>query len=427
MKISLLLSFLFAAISVSAQVNPQCPTISIDGPAGIPAPGEPYIYTVNVKPTESKLTYKWTLSHGTITAGQGTPSIQLRIGSDETIPTVTVEVGGLPQECPSRASEITIVDPAPQAQMIAKFTGQVETINKESLRKVAAEAGNNPNSQLYIIIGSHPLCFRSVSYKIASELNLEDYRVTFIDWPSKTPFMEVWLVPPGATPPTCKDCEAPYLGPLAKGCSGIPTESRESVEKEFSCPSVEIVGPERISMPGTLLTFHSKVYGPHLNKTVRYKWSVSAGAIVKGQGTSKITVRAPNGDVAVVRAFLQISGFPLGCKNSVTEVAGIANQPLVDPYGRYGDISLETEKEKLRNAFTVLAKYPTFKLLLVKRSPKNTSKNGKRIDEIRSFVADELKISPSRFQLATIAGDEIETVIWFVKPGTNVAALIGGK
>src|SRR6478672_1633785 len=110
MKIaSVVLSFLFAALTVSAQVNPQCPNISVTGPAGLIQPGELIPFTVTVKPTESTLTYKWTVSRGIVAEGQGTPTIKVRVAPRDFDVTATVEVDGLPQECVKRASE-TVTD-----------------------------------------------------------------------------------------------------------------------------------------------------------------------------------------------------------------------------------------------------------------------------------------------------------------------------
>lgn len=84
MKISLLLlSFLFAALCVSAQVNPQCPRISVTGPAGITVPGDKMMFAAKSDrgfPSTSR--FDWTVSAGSIESGQGTGTITVRIPSD---------------------------------------------------------------------------------------------------------------------------------------------------------------------------------------------------------------------------------------------------------------------------------------------------------------------------------------------------------
>src|SRR5207253_7135758 len=52
----------------------------------------------DVDPNAS-VTYNWTLSSGTITSGQGTPTIIVdTTGLDDNV-TATIEIGGLPSEC----------------------------------------------------------------------------------------------------------------------------------------------------------------------------------------------------------------------------------------------------------------------------------------------------------------------------------------
>src|SRR4051794_32096220 len=136
MKISLLLSFLFAAITVSAQVNPQCPVISVDGPAGIVEYGEPIPFTATVKPPESKLTFKWTVTPGAIVEGQGTPTIKVSVGPDDGHVTATVEIGGLPQECANVASETVsdLTGDLPIATELDVFSSPLASISDKRFR-----------------------------------------------------------------------------------------------------------------------------------------------------------------------------------------------------------------------------------------------------------------------------------------------------
>jgi hypothetical protein len=432
---SFVLSFLFAALTVSAQVNPQCPNISVTGPAGLIQPGELIPFTVTVKPTESTLTYKWTVDGGTITKGKDTATINVSVRPDASALTVSVEIGGLPDECPRTASE-TISDlngSSPKAKKLDTFSLPLSSISDKRLQDVADAINDSLTSQSFIFIPA--------SRKIRDELiarfykfvrhGLDPPRVTLVETSADNKIIEVWLVPPGASEPTCEKCNP---SATTKNITNVPSEPESSVKSSPAikpppkCPKITITAPSRIAMPGDVIVFRSSL-SRSVPASTKYLWSVNYGKIVSGQGTRSMKVRIPIGDSSAVRASLTVSGLPKVCENfnSASTLAGIAPQPLVDPYARYGDISFETEKEKLRNAFTVLAKYPKFKLLLVRRSSKNSSKNRKRIGEIRSFIADELKVSPSRFQLATIAGDNVETVIWFVKPGTNVVGLIGTK
>ena len=151
---SLLLSFLFAAFGVSAQVNPQCSIVSVNGPFGIPQRGEPIPFTTTVKPIESKLTFKWTVSSGTIAEGQGTSTIKVYVGPNDANLTVKVEVGGLPQECVNVASETVsdLVGNLPIAKKIETFSLPLSSVSDKRFQDIADTVDHDPTSQLFIFI-----------------------------------------------------------------------------------------------------------------------------------------------------------------------------------------------------------------------------------------------------------------------------------
>src|SRR5436189_216350 len=45
----------------------SCPTLSVDGPSGLTAPGQPMTFTASV--SGGDVTYNWTVSAGTISSG----------------------------------------------------------------------------------------------------------------------------------------------------------------------------------------------------------------------------------------------------------------------------------------------------------------------------------------------------------------------
>jgi hypothetical protein len=54
------------------------------------------------------------------------------------------------------------------------------------------------------------------------------------------------------------------------------------------------------------------------NFDLKYRWSISYGTIVSGQGTEKIEVRQPNESVT---ATVEIDGLPAGCPNTASETS----------------------------------------------------------------------------------------------------------
>jgi hypothetical protein len=85
----------------------KCPTITVS----CPTTEKPYTFTAALFDADSgaaipghNLEYRWTVSGGKITSGQGTGSIMVDASSDMRGLTATVEVRGLAAECKTKAS-----------------------------------------------------------------------------------------------------------------------------------------------------------------------------------------------------------------------------------------------------------------------------------------------------------------------------------
>jgi len=74
-----------------------CPTITLDGPTKPVPAGRPVVFKAKVAPP-GPYGYDWSLSRGTITSGQYTPTISVKAPPASTV-TSTVEVIGLPKAC----------------------------------------------------------------------------------------------------------------------------------------------------------------------------------------------------------------------------------------------------------------------------------------------------------------------------------------
>ena len=86
-----------------------CSPLHIIGKPKVPQPGEVVTYSVNTElASRANLSFEWAIVSGEIIAGQGTPTIKVRISDNFPIRSVvvTVSVKGLPAgNCPVTASE----------------------------------------------------------------------------------------------------------------------------------------------------------------------------------------------------------------------------------------------------------------------------------------------------------------------------------
>ena len=84
-----------------------------------------------------------------------------------------------------------------------------------------------------------------------------------------------------------------------------------------SCPSLSVLSSSKPANPGDTFIFAALVCGA-IDKVISYKWSVSNGIIVNGQGTSHLIVKtnadAPDGNIT---ATVEIGGTDVAC-NCIT-------------------------------------------------------------------------------------------------------------
>jgi hypothetical protein len=198
----------------------DCPTVNVSCPDVTPV-GAPIIFTAivsNFSP-DSKLTYKWTVSAGTIVSGQGTKSIAV----DPVVPkgftlTATVEVTGLPESCPKSVSCSIIDEPGIFSRKVDEFGNIRFNDEKARLDNFAIELQNDPTSQGYLICyggrrgrasEARSRCWRAKSYLINAR-GTEESRVVVLDGGYKEePAVELYIAPSGATPPV----PSPTVGP----------------------------------------------------------------------------------------------------------------------------------------------------------------------------------------------------------------------
>jgi len=105
MKHIIILMIIFFIGTAAFAQEPACPTVSVSAPnEAIPA-GQDVSYTANVSGGSGDFTYNWSVSAGSITSGQGTPSITVDSkGMANSSITATLEVGGMSRSCSNTSS-----------------------------------------------------------------------------------------------------------------------------------------------------------------------------------------------------------------------------------------------------------------------------------------------------------------------------------
>ena len=119
------------------------------------------------------------------------------------------------------------------------------------------------------------------------------------------------------------------------------------------CPTVSVSCPSDVDQ-GSPITFSSSTAD-----NVTYNWSVSAGTISSGQGTSSIIVNTDGLGGQTVTATVELGGLDPSCSRTASCTTGIrAPVPPAVKFDEYGDIRFNDEKARLDNYAIQLQNQP---------------------------------------------------------------------
>jgi hypothetical protein len=126
------------------------------------------------------------------------------------------------------------------------------------------------------------------------------------------------------------------------------------------CPVVSVSCPSDVG-PNEPITFTASVSGGAEGATWTYNWSVSAGTISSGQGTSTITVDTANLAGQSVTATVSIGGADPSCTGTTASCTTNVRPPapMARKFDEYGNIRFNDEKARLDNFAIQLQNEPT--------------------------------------------------------------------
>jgi len=129
--------------------------------------------------------------------------------------------------------------------------------------------------------------------------------------------------------------------------------------RKLVCPTVSVDCPTEVEETGSA-TFNAKFNQgiPVVSET--YNWSVSAGTITSGQGTSSITVSAAGLAGQTITATVEIGGVDPSCPRTASCSTPVKPRPLFPhKFDEYGNIRFNDEKARLDNYAIQLQNEPT--------------------------------------------------------------------
>lgn len=200
---ALLLSSLMLAAGGWTTAPPrQCPALTVSGPDRAQA-GD--VLTYNASPDAGR-PFEWSTSAGTITGGQGSAQIEVI-----DVHTSSVTVTTRNQGCNNAASKTTEISRGQSPLMFEGFGNIAFNDEKARLDNLAIQLQGNPGAQAYLICygaregragEARRRCDRARGYLVNTR-GIDEGRIEAVDGGFKEDLsVELWIVPPGAQPPT---------------------------------------------------------------------------------------------------------------------------------------------------------------------------------------------------------------------------------
>jgi hypothetical protein len=189
-----------------------------------------------------------------------------------------------------------------------------------------------------------------------------------------------------------------------------------------ACPTVSVSCPDTGTI-GQPVTFTANVSGGDSNVTPTFNWTVSAGTISSGQGTSSITVDTTGvAGGTTVTATVDVGGYGRECSTSsscTTSFARIVEARKID---EYGNIRFNDEKARLDNYAIELQNDPTAQGYLICYGGRKgrTGEAQRRCDRAKDYLVNTRGISGDR--IVTVDGgykEELTVELWVVPSGAN--------
>jgi hypothetical protein len=125
------------------------------------------------------------------------------------------------------------------------------------------------------------------------------------------------------------------------------------------CPQVNVTCPSEADPNSSVTVTAAFTQGtPIVSET--YNWTVSAGSITSGQGTSSITVSTAGAAGSTITATVEVGGVDPSCNRTASCSFSVKNPiPPARKFDEYGNIRFNDEKARLDNFAIQLQNEPT--------------------------------------------------------------------
>jgi hypothetical protein len=210
---------------------------------------------------------------------------------------------------------------------------------------------------------------------------------------------------------------------ISQGCD---TRASTTVRvDEFFCPNLNISCPTDILATDKPVTVSLSISGgsPHWNP--KYKWQVSAGKIISGQGTPEISVDMSRTDGESVTATVEVDGMRPECSKSASCTLSVATYippPLSRKFDEYGDVSWMKEQARLAQFGIQLRQELGASAYVIIYGPRRVAQH---LARVRKFLVKKRGINPERITLVNGGYNKKAKVELWVAPTGAAAPKLG--
>ncbi len=190
------------------------------------------------------------------------------------------------------------------------------------------------------------------------------------------------------------------------------------------CPTISVSCPADVEQ-GAPITFNASVGGGPPSLTPTYNWSVSAGTITSGQGTSSIQVDTAGLGGQTVTATVEVGGVDPACATRTASCSTQVRVPtVVEPvkFDEYGDIRFNDEKARLDNYAIQLQNQPGATATIIAYGTCE-GQGQARADRAKNYLVNTRGIEASR--ITAIDGgcrSDLTVQLWIVPTGASAPA-----
>ena len=187
------------------------------------------------------------------------------------------------------------------------------------------------------------------------------------------------------------------------------------------CPKMETSGTYTV-MDGDVITFSVSVNAGDLRFSPKYDWTVSAGKLKSGQGTSVIKVDTTGSGGQTVTATVEIGGMPASCGNTASVSSDVDEKPKAKKIEEYGDINEEMEMVLFDGFALHLANSPGDQGYVIAYAGKSGKAGESRaaVERARTYLVKNRGVDSSR--ITTVDGGKREKAtreLWIVPAGAT--------